>query len=118
MEEMIPVSIEHIYTMMEHAELVIAAVTFIGCCYVVVVMSMLWLMLEETRTRLRLLVLSIVVAKMAIGLWSASIFFQLDYLRIPARTIILGAVLMQVVLSFRYFRDGKKAKVAKQESGV
>jgi hypothetical protein len=110
--------VEHISEIMNDAELIIAAVTFIGCCYVVIIMSILWLVLEKTRTQLRPLVLSVVVAKAAIGIWSASIFFHLDYLRLPVRSLILAAVLMQVALSWRYFRDDQKDKAGKGEGRV
>jgi hypothetical protein len=94
--------------MMEYVNFIIAALTNIGCVYIVVSLSYWLWKLRCSDTNMRPLLLGIIFAKVALWLWSATAMLQivalggsLPAITLPSRVLILAAVITHVHVTTR-----------------
>jgi hypothetical protein len=96
---------------MQEINLLIAALTFLGSASVVVIMAWWLIRLRDTETHFRPFVLAVAIAKSAVAFWSGTGIVQIlafdmtqPILTLPARILMMIAVLIQIVVAMRYYR--------------
>jgi hypothetical protein len=94
---------------MQYLGLAIAAVTNIGCIYIVAVTTYWWFKLKNTATQFRPFILAVAFAKTGIWLWTFTQILHvviydntLPLITLAPRLMLMAAVFLQIYVIQRY----------------